>query len=234
MSSLTIFQFDTKQIRTGEIEGRPVFCLIDLLAAMGTSVDTSKAKSALTEVFGDGVTICLPTLDTLGRTQETMFVFEHGATFIISRSRTEIGKKLNRWLHGEVIPSIRKTGSYQVNPEPQPLQRQLAPQRDLLDYLEAAKSIGIDQDPLLKSLFSQRMAEQLGGAALPATQQVIATVRAQELGYSQKEIGNGSQLGKFLVKQGCQPTGKTQHGRYPVNVFDLDSNLDRAIHLYFS
>lgn len=70
--------------------------------------------------------------------------------------------QMNRWIN-----ELMTTGSVSIAPQPQ---RQLAPQRDLLDYIEAAKSIGIDRDPILQSLFSQRMAEQLGGNALTATQ----------------------------------------------------------------
>jgi anti-repressor protein len=32
--------------------------------------------------------------------------------YVISRTRTETSKRLNRWLFGEVIPQIRKTGMY--------------------------------------------------------------------------------------------------------------------------
>ena len=133
------------------------------------------------------------------------------------------------------IDELLATGTVSISPQPQPQpQRQLAPQRDLLDYIEAAKSIGIDRDPILLSLFSQRMAEQLGGVAIAATQQVIATVRAHELGYSAKDIDSGSALGTFVKKQGCKPTGKTKHGKYDVNTYDLTPELDKAIHLYFS
>jgi hypothetical protein len=78
------------------------------------------------------------------------------------------------------------------------------------------------------------MAEQLGGVAIAATQQVIVTVRAHELGYSAKEIGSGSALGRFVKQQGCLPTGQTKHGKYDVNVYDLTPDLDQAICLYFS
>jgi hypothetical protein len=146
-----------------------------------------------------------------------------------SKAKAEGAKRLAR-LFGSI--GIQTCFDMASNQTVQP-QRQLAPQRDLIDYIEAAKSLGIDRDPILLSLFSQRMAEQLGGEALVATQQVIATVRAHELGYSAKEIGNGSTLGTFIKKQGCPPTGKAYHGNYRVNVYDLTEDLDRAIHLYF-
>ena len=111
--SLTIFQFEQQSIRTGELDGQPVFCLTDLLAAMGSKTDTNKARDSVTDVLGEGQVIGLPTTDALQRERETLFVFESGATFLICRSRTETGKKLNRWIHSEVLPSIRKTGGYQ-------------------------------------------------------------------------------------------------------------------------
>jgi hypothetical protein len=78
--------------------------------------------------------------------------------------------------------------------------------------------------------------EELGSKALPSTAiatQVILTVRAKELGFSDRQIGTGSQLGKFVSKV-IAPTGKTQHGRYPVNVYDLTPELDESIKAFFS
>ena len=130
------------------------------------------------------------------------------------------------------IDELMTTGAVSIASS-QP-QRQLAPQRDILDYWEACQEMGIDRDPILLSLFSQRMAEQLGGTALVATQQVIVTVRAHELGYSTKDIGSGSALGRFVKQQGCKPTGQTKHGKYDVNTYDLTPELDQSICLYFS
>jgi anti-repressor protein len=112
MSTLTIFQFEQQSIRTAAIDGQPAFCLTDLLVAMGSKTSPQKAKASLEELFGDGGLIEYPISDSLGRTQNTSFVFESGMTYLISRSRTEAGKNLNRWIHSKVLPSIRKTGSY--------------------------------------------------------------------------------------------------------------------------
>jgi prophage antirepressor-like protein len=110
--SLTIFQFEQQSIRTIDINGQPAFCLADLLNAYKSTTRPSDAKVAIEEVLGDGVVKSAPYSDSLGRLQETLFVFESGVTFLITRSRTETGKKLARWVHQEVLPSIRKTGSY--------------------------------------------------------------------------------------------------------------------------
>jgi hypothetical protein len=94
---------------------------------------------------------------------------------------------------------------------------------------------GLESDPLIKSLIIQRLAEELSSKIIaPANQttQVILTVRATELGYDQQAIGTGSQLGKFVSRL-IEPNGKTQHGKYPVNVYDLTPELDDCIHVYF-
>jgi hypothetical protein len=129
------------------------------------------------------------------------------------------------------IDELLTTGSVSIAHQPQ---RQLAPQRDVIDYIEAANLAGVLDDPHLKALIAQRIAEQLGGKALAESQLVIATVRANELGYSQKQIGTGSALGTFVKNQGCEPIGKTYHGNYRVNTYYLTPELDDAIHLYFS
>lgn len=111
MSALTIFQFEQQSIRTGEIDGQAVFCLLDLLRAMESKTAAHKARYSLEEVFGKEGVFELP-LQTAGGVQNAAFVFESGATYLISRSRTDAGKKLNQWIHSDVLPSIRKTGKY--------------------------------------------------------------------------------------------------------------------------
>jgi phage regulator Rha-like protein len=112
--------------------------------------------------------------------------------------------------------------------------RQLAPQRDLKDWIECMQIMGLTEDPILKSLVSQRMAEQIGGVAEPTIALPrILTVRAHELGVSQSEIGTGSQLGKYIVAIGFSPIGKSQHGKYEVNTYEPSEALDDAILGYF-
>lgn len=150
-----------------------------------------------------------------------------------------VAMRLAQWLSPEFaiqvdewVVELMEVGTVSIVQPATPV-RQLAPQRDLLDYLNAAKSIGIDQDPILKSLFSQRMAEQIGGSHDVTVLPCVLTVRAIELGISQSEIGSGSQLGKFIVARGFKPSGKSQHGKYEVNCYDRTPELDDAILNFF-
>ncbi len=112
MPNIIAYQFEQVEVRMAELDGEPLFCLPDLLRAMVSKTRPTDAKVSLEEVFGDGVVIDYLIPDSLGRKQDTMFVREFGATFLISRSRTEIGKRLNRWIHQDILCAIRKTGGY--------------------------------------------------------------------------------------------------------------------------
>lgn len=109
-----IFRFEDRDVRIIDQEGNAWFVLKDVLSAMGSSTRPSIAKTSIDQGLGDGVYDEYPITDSLGRQQTTTIVSEAAVTFLVSRSNTENGRKLNRWIHGEVLPQIRKTGGYQL------------------------------------------------------------------------------------------------------------------------
>lgn len=56
----------------------------------------------------------IQTLQTPGGPQETYLVSESGLYTLIMRSNKEKARKFRKWITSEVIPTIRKTGSYSV------------------------------------------------------------------------------------------------------------------------
>ncbi len=117
MSNLSFFEFKSNRVRTVVEDGDVLFCLGDVLKAMGSETKVTDAKTLLLDELGDGFVTNYPILDTIGRSQMSAFIRESGLTFLLSRSRTEIGKQLNRLIHTEILPSLRKTGKYQITPE---------------------------------------------------------------------------------------------------------------------
>lgn len=114
-------------------------------------------------------------------------------------------------------------------------QRQLPPVRDIIDYAHIAIAMGIQDDPILKSLISQRLAEQLspGVRAINAPEQPLnVTSIASNLGFSQQSIGNGSGLGKYIAARHA-PLGTSQHGKYQVNVY-LPSEVESTVQAFFA
>ena len=112
MSNITLFSFGTREIRVTDQNGDPWFILRDLLEAMETSTPVTVAIESIKQGLGDGFNNVIPILDSLRREQNATIVAESAATYLLSRSNTEKGRELNRFIHVDVLPSIRKTGSY--------------------------------------------------------------------------------------------------------------------------
>lgn len=56
-------------------------------------------------------------IDSLGRKQLANFLNESGLYALTFGSKKESAKKFKRWVTSEVLPSIRKTGSYSIQPQ---------------------------------------------------------------------------------------------------------------------
>ena len=72
--------------------------------------NTSQVKSRLTDDVITNEVIS----DSIGRQQEMMFVNEDGLYDVILDSRKPQAKLFRKWVTKEVLPSIRKTGSYSI------------------------------------------------------------------------------------------------------------------------
>lgn len=86
-----------------------MFCLADVCSALGIQ-NHRNVKARLDE---DDVRL-VDTIDNLGRNQQVIFVNESGLYTVILRSDAEIAKPFRRWVTKELLPSIRKTGSYSI------------------------------------------------------------------------------------------------------------------------
>jgi anti-repressor protein len=115
LSNLSFFEYGSRQVRTAMIDGSIVFCMADVLRAMKSSTTTTQAQESILDGLGEGHVI-VSTLLTSGGEQSLIFIDEAALTFLLSRSRTEAGKGLNRLIHTQILPTIRATGRYEVAP----------------------------------------------------------------------------------------------------------------------
>ena len=109
-SPVSIFnnpEFGSVRIITRE-DGEPLFCLRDVATCLGYS----EPANAVNSRCDDGCVICTPIQDSLGRTQEAKFGPESEVYRLIFGSKLDSAKKFQDWVFKEVLPSIRKTGSY--------------------------------------------------------------------------------------------------------------------------
>lgn len=139
MSELQIFNNEEfGEIRTVEIDGEPWFVGKDVAQALGYS-DTRKA--VVMHVDEDDKTNC-PITDSLGREQETTIINESGIYALVFGSKLESAKRFKHWITSEVLPAIRKTGSYHM---PQTYAEAL---RALADKAEEAERLAIENNKM--------------------------------------------------------------------------------------
>jgi prophage antirepressor-like protein len=112
MKEILPFTFPTtgQTVRTVVIDGEPWFVAADVCAVLGIS----NSRQALSYLDEDEKGVI--TSDTPGGPQQMAIVSEAGLYSLILRSRKSEAKVFKRWVTHEVLPAIRKTGSYSVVP----------------------------------------------------------------------------------------------------------------------
>ena len=93
-------------------QGNPWFIVKDVCAVLDLS-NVTVATSSLDEDERGSVI-----LNTLGGEQEMLTVSESGLYSLIFRSRKPEARAFRRWVTGEVLPALRKTGSYGQTAQP--------------------------------------------------------------------------------------------------------------------
>lgn len=107
MNELQIFNYNTHQVRTVERDGEPWFVLKDVCDVLGVA----NHKMTAQRLDADEVSLT-DLIDSIGRRQEMTVINESGLYNVILRSDKPEAKPFRRWVTGEVLPSIRRTGGY--------------------------------------------------------------------------------------------------------------------------
>lgn len=109
MSAIIPFQFEAHAVRVQVDElGQPWFNAADVCDALEMGNPSQAIKS---HVDADDLQK-LEVIDSLGRTQRANHVNESGLYALILGSTKDAAKRFKRWITGEVLPAIRKTGAY--------------------------------------------------------------------------------------------------------------------------
>ena len=111
MSAIIPFQFEAHAVRV-QVDGvgLPWFNASDVCDALEMGNPSQAIKS---HVDADDLQK-LEVIDNLGRTQRANHVNESGLYALILGSTKDAAKRFKRWVTGEVLPAIRKTGAYAV------------------------------------------------------------------------------------------------------------------------
>lgn len=106
----TLQYHPTIEVRMLMQNGEPWWVLLDVCRVLG--LDTSKLKQTADRLDEDEKGRCF--IPTPGGPQESWCINESGLYMVILRSNKPEAKAFKRWITHEVLPSIRRTGTYSV------------------------------------------------------------------------------------------------------------------------
>ena len=113
MSNLTIFKFENTPVQT-IVENNEIFFRAAQLAELLQYKNPHKAIKD--HVDPDDLTK-REIVNTINKRAQVIFVNESGMYSLVLSSKLEQAKKVKRWVTSEVLPEIRKTGKYQLQPK---------------------------------------------------------------------------------------------------------------------
>lgn len=111
MNELMVFNnAEFGNVRTMEINGEPWFVGKDVASALGYA----KPRNAIATHVDEEDKKDAPIRGDLGGTQEMTIINESGVYALIFGSKLPNAKKFKHWVTSEILPTIRKTGSYSI------------------------------------------------------------------------------------------------------------------------
>lgn len=116
MQNLQIFNFDELPVRTLVVDEESYFVGKDVADILGYS-NTRDALSKHVDVE-DKLT---SQITTAGQRRKQTLINESGLYSLIFSSKLESSKRFKRWVTSEVLPQLRRTGTYSANPTIQEL-----------------------------------------------------------------------------------------------------------------
>ncbi len=117
-SNLTSYNFHDSNIRVEQNDkGEVLFCLADVCASLNLTNATVIANQVKDEFGIPKLNLGVVTRPD-GSRIEVNFITEPQLYFVMMRSRAKVAREFRQWICNEVLPSIRKNGSYVQKEQP--------------------------------------------------------------------------------------------------------------------
>lgn len=192
MNELQIFNYQSNEVRTVIKDGEPWFCLVDVCRVL----DLSNPRSVAERLDADE-----RRKFDLPRQGETWFINESGLYNVILRSDKPEARPFRKWVTSEVLPSIRKTGTYSTSALPPAAKEVLARAKEKNARARLAsmwlKIAQVNPVPEYQQICAHyASAELTGGTA------VLPLPEARERTYTAEEVGrmlgvSGNKIGRL-------------------------------------
>lgn len=190
MNKLQVFKNqEFGSVRTLVINNEPWFVGKDVAEVLGYA----KARNAIAQHVDEDDALKQGITDSLGRRQETTFINESGLYCLVLSSKLPSAKKFKRWVTSEVLPTLRKTGQYQV--------KELSGQELMAKALIEAQSVLAAKDKVIEEM---KPKASYYDVILNCKGLLATSVIAKDYGWS------AIRLNEYLHKKGIQfKQGKT-------------------------
>lgn len=195
MANIQVFEYRNSKVRTVDMDGEAWFVLKDVCAVLGISNN----RMAADRLDDDEKGVSL--IDTLGGKQEMVIVNESGLYHVILRSDKPEAAPFRRWVTNDVLPTIRKTGSYNA---PQLTRSQL-----LATALIAAHEELEEKDKQIETMKPKAL---FADAVSASSQSILVGEMAKLLSQNGVQMGQNrlfawmrEQATRRFVENGCTP-----------------------------
>lgn len=183
MNELRIWNYESSEIRTVELNGEPWFVgkdVADILEYQNGSRDINRhvdEEDRRKIMLFDG-----------NQNKETIIINESGLYSLVLSSKLPTAKKFKRWVTSEVLPAIRKTGTYQMSQhnidkakalEIKEMNARVRMSNQFLKLAEVETSMSKDY----KSILVAKAAEVLAG------EEILELPKSKQKMYTATEIG---------------------------------------------
>ena len=108
-NNITPFNFGNQSVRTVNMNGEAWFVAKDVVEAVDSVWKGAQAIAHVPEQCKGVTSVVTPS-----GTHEMAILSEHGVYFYLTRSDKPKALSVQMWVAGEVLPSIRKTGTYSL------------------------------------------------------------------------------------------------------------------------
>ena len=189
MNEVQLFNFESHEVRSLLLNNEPWFVGKDVADVLGYKNQNDALSKHVDGEDKDTIAI----RDSIGRNRNTPIINESGLYSLVLSSKLPSVKKFKRWVTSEVLPTLRKTGQYQVN--------ELSGQELMAKALIEAQSVLAAKDKVIEEM---KPKASYYDVILNCKGLLATSVIAKDYGWS------AIRLNEYLHKKGIQfKQGKT-------------------------
>lgn len=178
-NNVATFNFREKEVRTIQNNGEPWFVLADVCKVL--ELTTPKKVADRLDADEKGVSL----IHTLGGQQNMTIINESGLYAVILRSDKPQAKAFRKWVTSEVLPTLRKTGTYTLKSDDTKM-RMLATREENAKIRKAQLLYKVSKDcgvPKYQQVLQSHITRLLTGQQLLPLPAAKLTFSAEEIGH---------------------------------------------------